>query len=282
MHTAIAVTAPDLVLPALDRQTPPATVLAPEMPLEDALARTYGLIESHGYLIVLYPASVPGAVHRRLHGVRSILESDRIALLRLELPPLAVAVLAHQLRRLSLCDFSPGILGSAARLLTHYVHAGALLSSVSRLDHVPVGLREHAKSWVPGSQFAVLASPEPRLTRVTPGGTVPGGPQYGTELVVARGQSPSDWVFSTLVPAWRVHSVREATLPADSARWWGSGRLVEFAAAIPDLSILYQLVASVRTTECRWCGLELIGDRCAFCCSPVAAGSAALTSGAAT
>ncbi|NJQ00529.1 zinc ribbon domain-containing protein [Streptomyces zingiberis] len=279
MPTAIAVTAPDLVLPALDRQTPSATVLTPDQPLEESLARTYALIESHGYLIVLYPAAGPGAVHRRLHGVRSILESDRIALLPLDLPPLAVAVLAHQLRRLSLCEFSPGVLGSAVRLLAHYVHAGALLSSVARLDRVSVGLREHARSWVPGSQFAVLAGPEPALTQVTPGGTVPPGPRYATELVVARGQPPSDWVFTTLAPAWRVASVREATLPAGSARWWGTGRLVEFAAAIPDLAVLYQLVASVRTAECRWCGLELIGDRCAFCGTPLAPG-AALTAGA--
>ncbi|GAA3047711.1 hypothetical protein GCM10020000_29840 [Streptomyces olivoverticillatus] len=49
----------------------------------------------------------------------------------------------------------------------------------------------------------------------------------------------------------------------------GHPRAVEFAAAIPDPSVLYQLVASVRREECRWCGLELIGDRCGFCSAPV-------------
>ncbi|MEU8348361.1 hypothetical protein [Streptomyces sp. NPDC048845] len=271
MPTAIAVTAPDLVLPPADRHTPTAAVLHPprEQSLEDALAETYALVEAHGYVIALYPSSVPAAVHRRLHTVRSVLESDRIAFLRLDLPPLAVAVLARQLRQLSACDFSPGVLGSATRLLAHYVHAGALLGSVSRLDRVPVGLREHAKSWMPGSQFAVLANPEPRLVRTTPGQT-PEGPAFATQLVVARGQAPSEWVLRTLAPAWHVHSVQEAALPADSARWWGTGKLAEFAAAIPDTAILYQLVASVRRSECAWCGLELIGDRCAFCASPAA------------
>src|SRR5204862_5807011 len=47
-------------------------------------------------------------------------------------------------------------------------------------------------------------------------------------------------------------------------------KLIEFAAAIPDPSVLHRLVSSVRREECRWCGLELIGERCAFCATPVA------------
>jgi hypothetical protein len=65
-----------------------------------------------------------------------------------------------------------------------------------------------------------------------------------------------------------VQGVREVPLPAESPGWWGTGKLIEFAAALPDISVLYQLVASVRREECRWCGLELIGDRCGFCSSP--------------
>ncbi|MGO4429952.1 hypothetical protein AB4Z54_67190, partial [Streptomyces sp. MCAF7] len=127
MPTAIAVTSRELVLPPPDGQTPSAVVLMPPdaEPLGDALAETAALLDQQGYLIVLYPAATPAPVVRRLHTVRSVLESDRIALLPLELPPLAVAVVARQLRQLSVCDFSPGVLACAARLLTHYVHAGA-------------------------------------------------------------------------------------------------------------------------------------------------------------
>ncbi|HCA86917.1 MAG TPA: hypothetical protein DEQ61_16370 [Streptomyces sp.] len=283
MPTAIAVTAPDLVLPSADRNTPTAAVLHPpeEQPLEDALEQVHRLVESHGYLIAVYPSSVSAAVHRRLHTVRSVLESDRIALLRLDLPPLAVAVLARQLCRLTVCDFSPGVVASASRLLAHYIHAGALLGSVSRLDRIPVGLREHAESWLPGSQFAVVANPAPRLVRVAPGASLD-GPTFASELVMARGQAPSDWVTRTLAPAWQVQAVLEAALPADSARWWGTGRLVEFTAAIPGTAVLRQLVASVRRSECGWCGLELIGDRCAFCCCPAAPDKAALAPGGIT
>lgn len=269
MSTAIAVTSHDLVLPPTDQQTPTAALLqAPDaQPLEAALADMQVLVEQHGYVVALYPASIPVAHERRLHTVRSVLESDRIALLKLDLPPLGLAVLVRQLRQLSICDFSAGVVASAARLLSHYIHAGALLNSVTKLDRVPVSLKSHAKSWVPGSQFGVLANPDPQLIKIGNGELT--GPEFGTQLLVGKGQLQSDWVTATLAPAWRVQGVQEMALLSDSPRWWGTPKMVEFAAFLPDISVLYQLVSSVRREVCSWCGLELIGDRCGFCSAPL-------------
>ncbi|KPH97475.1 hypothetical protein OK074_6503 [Actinobacteria bacterium OK074] len=270
--TAIAVTSPELVLPALDRQTPPA-VVQPLPTLDESLTAMHALIEQHGYVIVLHlaPAQPEGPVDdpvlRRLHTVRSVLESDRIALLGVDLPPLGLALLAQQLRQLSVCDFSPGVLASSARLLAHYIYAGALLGSVTRLDRVPVPMKSHAKSWVPGAQFAVLANPRPQLVRV--GQEELAGPEFGTRMLIAPGQPPSDWVSAELAPAWRVQGVATVPLPQESGPWWGTTKLVEFAAGLHDVSVLYQLVSSVRREMCHWCGLELIGDRCAFCAAPL-------------
>ncbi|UUN28909.1 hypothetical protein [Streptomyces sp. FIT100] len=270
--TAIAVTSADLVLPPTDQQTPTAALLQPPdvQPLDAALADMQVLLEQHGYVVALYPASLPAAHERRLHTVRSVLESDRIALMKLDLPPLGIAVLVRQLRQLSICDFSAGVVASAARLLSHYVYAGALLNSVARLDRVPVSLKSHAKSWVPGSQFGVLANPSPQLIKIGGGDGLLAGPEFGTHLLVAQGQIQSDWVTTTLAPAWRAQAVHETALPADSARWWGTAKMIEFAAYLPDISIVYQLVASVRREMCSWCGMELIGDRCGFCSAPLA------------
>lgn len=269
MSTAIAVTSHDLVLPPTDQQTPTAALLqAPDaQPLEAALADMQVLVEQHGYVVAVYSASLPVAHERRLHTVRSVLESDRIALLKLDLPPLGLAVLVRQLRQLSICDFSAGVVASAARLLSHYIHAGALLNSVAKLDHVPVSLKSHAKSWMPGSQFGVLANPDPQLIKIGNGELT--GPEFGTQLLVGKGQLQSDWVTGTLVPAWRVQGVQEMALLADSPRWWGTSKMIEFAAFLPDISVLYQLVSSVRREVCSWCGLELIGDRCGFCSAPL-------------
>ncbi|MFI5616563.1 hypothetical protein [Streptomyces sp. NPDC051567] len=278
MPTAIAVTSADLVLPAPDRHTPGAALLHPpdRLDLAGALTETSALLERHGHLVAVVPPWLPPATVQRLHTVRAILETDRIALLDIDLPPLATALLVRQLRQLSVCDFSPGIIASAARLLCHYLHAGALLGSVARLDRVPVGLKAHARSWSPGAQFAVLAHPAPHLARLGTsgahaGGALPPGPAYATELTFARGRLTSDWVAATLAPAWKAQGVMEHPLPGASPTWWATPKLVEFAAGIPDLSVLYQLVASVRREECRWCGLELIGDRCGFCSAPLTA-----------
>ncbi|WP_437075299.1 hypothetical protein [Streptomyces sp. enrichment culture] len=255
-----------MALPPLDERTLPATVLdgLDREPLEQAVTRLHTLTEQHGHLIVVYPPGVSPAVDRRLRTVRSLLESDRIALFRPELPPLGIAVLARQLRQLASCDLAPGVLASAGRLLTHYIHAGAVLGSVARLDRVPVTLKAHAKSWMPGSQFAVLAHPEPQLVRVGPEAAL-AGPEFATALLIAKGQLQSDWVTTTLAPAWNAQGLRETPLPAESPAWWGTGRLIEFCSFLPDLSVLYQLVTSVRQSACHWCGLDVIGDRCVFC-----------------
>ncbi|MFI1562632.1 hypothetical protein ACH4ZX_06085 [Streptomyces sp. NPDC020490] len=266
MPTAIAVTSADMALPPQDERTLPAVVLQDldRQPLEQALAGMQGLIDQHGHVVVVCSQAVSRGVERRLHTIRSLLESDRIALFRPDLPPLGLAVLARQLRQLASCDLSPGVLASAGRLLTHYIHAGALLGSVARLDRVPVGLKSHAKSWVPGSQFGVLAHPEPQLVRIGPGATL-SGPEFGTWMLVAKGQLQSDWVAGTLAKDWNVQGLRETAAPAESAVWWGTGKLIEFAAYLPDLSVLYQLVTSVRQGTCHWCGIDVIGDRCVFC-----------------
>ncbi|WEP00229.1 hypothetical protein A6P39_017210 [Streptomyces sp. FXJ1.172] len=254
-----------MALPAQDERTMPAVVLSglELKPLEQALTELHTLVEQYGYLVVVCSGATPEPVVRRLHTLRALLESDRIAFFRPELPPLGIAVLARQLRQLASCDLSPGVLASAGRLLTHYLHAGAVLGSVARLDRVPVGLKAHARSWVPGSQFAVLAHPEPQLVKIVPGAALK-GPEFNTWMLVAKGQLQSDWLGG-LGGQWSVHGLREVPLPAESAVWWGTGRVVEFCAYLADLSVLYQLVTSVRQTSCHWCGLDVIGDRCVFC-----------------
>ncbi|MGN5380000.1 hypothetical protein ACQ4WX_30685 [Streptomyces lasalocidi] len=263
--TAIAVTSADMALPTQDERTVPAVVLSgiDQKPLEQAVVELHALIEQYGYLVVVCSRATPATVMQRLHTLRSLLESDRVAFFRPELPPLGIAVLARQLRQLASCDLSPGILASAGRLLTHYLHAGAVLGSVARLDRVPVGLKAHARSWVPGSQFAVLAHPEPQLVRIAPGAVLK-GPEFSTWMLVAKGQLQSEWVGG-LGGQWSVHGLREVPLPAESRDWWGTGRVIEFCGHLADLSVLYQLVTSVRQTSCHWCGLDVIGDLCVFC-----------------
>jgi hypothetical protein len=234
------------------------------LPLEEQVTRTSAALDAYGHLIALAPADPADPARRRLHTVRSALEADRMAIVPSALPPLAVALLAEQLRQLSGTDLGPGVLAGAARLLTYYLHSGALLGSVARLDRVPVGVGAHVKSLVPGRHFAVLAHPEPYLAAAEPD-AVPPGPGYQTQLTIAgKGLDPG-WITGPLAGAWRTQHLREVPLPTDSVRWWGTAKLVEFTAYIADVGMLYQLVTSVRRDTCTWCGLEVIGDQCLFC-----------------
>lgn len=238
------------------------------LPLEEHVMLVSAALDAYGHVVALAPAEPTDPARRRMHTVRSALEGERIAIVPLNLPPLARTLLGEQLRQISGTDLGPGVLAGAARLLPYYLHSGALLASVSKLDRVPVGVGSHVKSLVPGRHFAVLAHPEPYLGQADPD-RVPPGPGYQTQLAVAgKGVDPG-WVTGPLASGWRTQHVRELPLPPDSARWWGTSRLVEFTAYIADVGMLYQLVTSVRRDTCTWCGLEVIGDQCLFCAARI-------------
>jgi hypothetical protein len=204
-----------------------------------------------------------------MHTLRAALDSERLAIVPVDLPPLAGALLAEQLRQLAGTDLGPGVLAGAARLLSHYLYAGALLGSVAKLDRIDVPVGAHLKSLVPGRHFAAIAHPEPYLAPADDS-AVPAGPAFVTQLAVATGQGVDPgWVKGPLARAWRTQYTRNVPLPSDSARWWGTGRLVEFVAYIADVGVLYQVVNSVRRDTCGWCGLEVIGDQCLFCSAKV-------------
>ncbi len=134
------------------------------------------------------------------------------------------------------------MLACAGRLLTTTSTPVPSSAPSPELDRVPVGLKAHARSWVPGSQFAVLAHPEPQLVGVAPGATLK-GPEFSTWLLVAKGTAAERVGGRPRHPVG-VHGLRETPLPAESPVWWGTGRMVEFCGYLADLSVLYQLVAS--------------------------------------
>jgi hypothetical protein len=236
--------------------------------LDEQLAQVLIALDRYSHVVVLVPAGLPAAAKRRLHTLRAILETDRVALAETALPPLATALLGEQLRTLTATDLGPGVIAGASRLLPYYLHTGAVLTSVARLDRVRVEMKHHLRSWVRGRQFVVVANPEPRLDQISPDTRLP-GPNFVTHLAFAAHGMPHDWVTGDLVRQWRPQHVHETTIPAASAQWWGSPRLVEFVAHIPDPGVLYRLVTSVRRETCAWCGLEAIGDQCLFCSARV-------------
>ncbi|CAM5396713.1 putative protein OS=Streptomyces glaucescens OX=1907 GN=SGLAU_21530 PE=4 SV=1 [Streptomyces glaucescens] len=115
---------------------------------------------------------------------------------------------------------------------------------MTRLDHIPVDLKAHAKSWLPGSQFAVVAHPQPQLVRLAPEPPSQ-GPEFATWMLAAKGQLQGP-ELGHRHPRPVLEGQGATALPAESAAWWGTGKLIEFCSYLPDLSVLYQLVGSVR------------------------------------
>ena len=134
---------------------------------------------------------------------------------------------------------------------------------------VPVGLGSHLRSWVPGVHFAVLAGPEPRITEVSDSARLP-GPGYPTHLAVSGTGPGTEWLRTRLGADWKCQYLRDLPALPAAPRWWGTTKLVEFAAYIADVGVLYQLVSSAHRERCRWCGLEMVGDRCGFCAAVTA------------
>ncbi|CAM5282006.1 putative protein OS=Streptomyces fumanus OX=67302 GN=GCM10018772_41660 PE=4 SV=1 [Streptomyces fumanus] len=115
---------------------------------------------------------------------------------------------------------------------------------------------------MPGSRFAVLAHPEPRLVRLGPDTTLP-GPEFGTWMLVAKGQMPADWVTATLAPAERP-GLRSTRRPP-TRRWWALQ--AHRVPRLPARPVGALPVGDLRTPGPLplVLGIDATGHRCVFC-----------------
>jgi hypothetical protein len=112
--------------------------LGSEAALEFVAFADQGLRE-HKAVLALYPAWRSVAASRFVQLARGMLDSDRIAGVPLDLPPIAFSLVADQIAYLSQ-HVSPGLLASLAHRLPLDVFAGAWVNSVAKLEHVQTGL----------------------------------------------------------------------------------------------------------------------------------------------
>ena len=99
-------------------------------------------LRGHGAVLVVYPSWEAEAARRVISLARGVLLTDRIAGMPLDLPPLALSLVADQLAFVSQY-VRPGVLASMAPRLAGEVFAGAWVNSVANLDHIAIGLGAH-------------------------------------------------------------------------------------------------------------------------------------------
>jgi hypothetical protein len=224
-------------------------------------------IRQRGAVLVLYPAWKRGGAQRLVRLARSALLTDRIAGLPLDVPPLALSLIADQLAFAS-SYARPGVLASLAQRLCENVQAGAWVNSVARLEHIKTGLGAHVSSYLPGGGFSVSAGPHAAVHRITSAKPVPEQmprPADPVLMLYGDGNGDLDWLQSRLRPMLAAVSVTAVAPQPLSAEYWGTKKYTEFVAFSGHPQALQSLLAGSLYAPCGWCGEPTALPECPFC-----------------
>jgi hypothetical protein len=199
---------------------------------------------------------------------RGALDSDRIAVLPLHLPPLALSLVADQIA-FAAPYVKPGVLAGLADRLARGIHAGAWVNSVAKLEHVETAFSLHIKSYVPGGGFAVTAAPVQRVHRVSSGRPVPELAQRPADpvmMLISGADGDTGWVRTKLAPALAATSLTVVRPQPLSPAFWGVKKYVEYVAFSGHPQAMQATLASTDYRPCRWCGEATALPQCPFCC----------------
>ncbi|SEG43677.1 hypothetical protein SAMN04489712_105211 [Thermomonospora echinospora] len=230
----------------------------------DRLARA---LRGHRAALVLYPSWRPEPTERLVRLARGVLRTDRIAAVPLDLPPLALSLIADQLAYMAR-HVAPGVLTGLARRLAAEVVAGAWVNSVARLEHIETGLGPHLSSYLPGSAFMVTAGAQAGVHRITEGAPVARLNTRPTDPVVvlaSTGDADPSWLHTAFKPHIAAAVVTLVEPQPLSPVYWGTRKYVEFVAFSGHPGALTRAARAAKGRPCRWCGEVTALTVCAFC-----------------
>lgn len=218
-------------------------------------------------VVALYPRWRRERPERAIKFARASLQTDHIAAVPVDAPPLAVSLMADQLAYLS--PYLPsGLVAALVEELPNHILSGGWLGNVSNLDNIPISLKQHVGSYVPQSVFLAFSTPVRRVGRVrkhNPAPNIPFHPMQPVQILVSSSEkndrSAFDQEFLAALPS-EVRTVSEQPL---SAQYWGAGKFIEFAAFSAHQSALTQPLHAVRPRSCDWCNEPVVTLSCPFC-----------------
>ena len=218
-------------------------------------------------MLVVYPRWQAEPAKRLIRLTRGMLDTDQVASVGLDLPPLACSVVADLLS-LAAPHLDVGRLAGLAARMRDVVLSGARVATVARLEHIDTKLTQHMASYSPGSGFLAWATPQGRIDRIsrrrplTPTGFRPAGP---VRLLVAAYGTDFPEFEKELGASLRPDSVEKVPAQPLGATFWGTRKHVEFVAFCAHPQALYDIVRSTRYWTCRWCRQSTSLDICAVC-----------------
>ncbi|GAA3944412.1 hypothetical protein GCM10023085_28040 [Actinomadura viridis] len=224
-------------------------------------------LRRHGAALVVYPAWRSEAAVRLVRMARALLNTDRIAGRPLDLPPLALSLVADQLAFMA-PHIRPGVLAGIVQVLADRIYTGAWVNSVAKLEHVRTGLGQHMASLMPGSGFMVAAGTRPAVQRVTsakPVLDVAHRPLDPVLMLASHEHGDVDWLQKRLKPELRVVSLTFVASQPLSAQYWGTKKYAEFVAFSGHPQDLHAALEAVRHAPCPWCGEPAALAVCPFC-----------------
>jgi hypothetical protein len=218
-------------------------------------------------LLVVHPSWQADPARRLIRLARGMLDTDQVASVGLDLPPLACSV-AADLLALAAPHLTIGHLAGLAVRLSGALLSGARLASVSKLEHIDTRLTQHMASYSPGSGFLAWAAPERRIDRISRRRrlTLPDSrPAEPVHLLLAPGGTDFPEFEKELGESLRPGTVKKAAAQPLGTTFWGTRKHVEFVAFSAHPEALFDIVRSTRYWMCRWCRQPTALDVCAIC-----------------
>lgn len=224
-------------------------------------------LRQRGAVLVIYPEWKGARTRRLVRLARAALLTDRIAGVALDLPPIALSLVADQLTFAS-SYVRPAVLVSLAHRLCESHYAGAWVNSVAGLEHIRTSLGAHVSSYLPGGAFAVTAGPGAGVHRITavqplpPSGTRPTDPVL---LLFSDMNGDTEWLRHKLQPAVAAVSATMVAPQPLGAEYWGTKKYVEFVAFSGHPQAVQMLLSGCVFRPCGWCGEPIALPQCPLC-----------------
>ena len=251
----------------------PKVLIAPVGADRDAIPGLVGVLEralaQAARAIVVVPGWLEDTALQRVQTAAALLDTDRLAVHRSALPPLAASVTAALAAAMAPAVAGAGPLAGALPAIERELLVVAWLGTVSGLKQPAPSIAQHARSSLPGAAFAVRVQPGPFVRTLGRDGT--GAPleppERPLELIIAPGEAGDvEWVLEVAVPDLGDPPVRQVEQTRGAAAWWGTGKLVEVVGHPTDLVQLAHRTVPGELVACRWCAEPIAAAQpCPFC-----------------
>jgi hypothetical protein len=226
-------------------------------------------LKGGGAVLAIVPTWFAPEGLMRLEMARSILDTDRLAVHRTGLPPLAGAALASLASSVGPHLPGAGVLASLLPRLEDELHVFTWLGSVSGLSVPSPTLGQHMASLTPGTAFGVSSWPEPTVHRLRgDDAVVVPIPELArpSALAVAPRAPDTGWVLGSVNAALGGLPVRTVEPTPQGPDWWGTQKLVESVAyPVDPAQLAADLLAELEPWVCRWCRELIASTPCPLC-----------------